>query len=759
MLLGVRAVLLLLVAGCSTDVCGPFGGQTCIALEVKGTPAIDQLGIAIDQILTRQLTPNPARATPVAPPVFVAVLPGEKFSPTEPLRIFVDALRDNTLVGQALGELQMRPGSHVSAAITLTDLTVTPDLAGADFSGSDLRQPSDLGPGGPAFFEVNNGLFGGEIITVLADFAVGSAYVGTGGAGVFKTTNSGASWSAANTGLDAININSIASDDITGTIYLTGLRADGTAALYKTTNSAQSWTKVIDLATGGPVLATADSLANTVLFVGQLGSGGILRSTDGMNFTAKNVGLTDPSVTALVADPLTKGTLYAGTQSQKVFQTTNFGDSWSSVSTGVPSGSSGITALKFDPHTQDLVAGTRAGLFTRLFGQASFSAYTPTPPISDVTAFDFFQSASPDLYAGGPTGIFHLDGSKTAWSNASSGLTDKSVTSLETDRTSSTLVYAGTQFSGMFVSSNAGASWAPSNQGITNLSVLTVAIDPTNANVVYAGSQHAGVFKTSNAGATWAPVNSGLPLGAGIAAIAIHPVSSSTLFVATQDVAGTGGVVQALFRSGDGGASWTQVDPNFALAVAIDPSNPTNVYSGTTSGTVRKSIDTGSNFMSVGSTALGIQALVVDPSNSQILYAGTGTGVFKSGNGGASFTAATSGIIDSQINSLAIDPSSPALLWAAGFNSVYRTSDGASSWQQVANGISGQDFRSIVFGGGVVYTSSSGGIFRSNDGSNWFKLTGGAPAQDIALAPNDANTLYFAHIGRSGVTKTVSGGM
>src|SRR5256885_14771393 len=96
----------------------------------------------------------------------------------------------------------MRPGEHVSAAITLTDLT--PDLAGADFSGSDLSGQPDLshGPSSPAFFAANNGLFGGDVEALLADFAGGAAYAGTSGAGVFKTTGSGVFWAPVNNGLD-----------------------------------------------------------------------------------------------------------------------------------------------------------------------------------------------------------------------------------------------------------------------------------------------------------------------------------------------------------------------------------------------------------------------------------------------------------------------------------------------------------------------------------------------------------------------------
>jgi hypothetical protein len=131
----VRAALFCIIAlaGCSTDPCDPYSTHTCIALEVKGTPSVDQLAVTVDMVLPRQLTPDPARADALPLPVWVAILPGEAFPTDKPLRIFVDALRNGSLVGQALGELTMRPGDHVSAAITLTDLNAGADLSPGGF--------------------------------------------------------------------------------------------------------------------------------------------------------------------------------------------------------------------------------------------------------------------------------------------------------------------------------------------------------------------------------------------------------------------------------------------------------------------------------------------------------------------------------------------------------------------------------------------------------------------------------------------------
>jgi len=53
-----------------------------------------------------------------------------------------------------------------------------------------------------------------------------------------------------------------------------------------------------------------------------------------------------------------------------------------------------------------------------------------------------------------------------------------------------------------------------------------------------------------------------------------------------------------------------------------------------------------------------------DPSAPATLYAGTGGGVFKSSNGGQSWTAVNAGLTNTYVITLAIDPSAPATLYA-----------------------------------------------------------------------------------------------
>src|SRR6185436_8113435 len=76
---------------------------------------------------------------------------------------------------------------------------------------------------------------------------------------------------------------------------------------------------------------------------------GVHKTTDaGINWNQVISGLTNISVTALVVDPSTPATVYAGTEGGGVFKRTNSGGSWSPVNTGLPANAD-MFGLAIDP--------------------------------------------------------------------------------------------------------------------------------------------------------------------------------------------------------------------------------------------------------------------------------------------------------------------------------------------------------------------------------------------------------------------------
>src|SRR5256885_4500564 len=121
--------------------------------------------------------------------------------------------------------------------------------------------------------------------------------------------------------------------------------------------------------------------------------------------------------------------------------------------------------------------------------------------------------------------------------------------------------------------------------------------------------------------------------------------------------------------------------PYTTLFRSIDPETPTTLYAGTYGG-VFKSTDGGGSWSAanVGLSATSVLALAIDPQASITLYAGTsGGGVFKSSDGGGSWSAANGGPNATSVLALAIDPQASITLSAGTRGTGLRAFDASIS--------------------------------------------------------------------------------
>ncbi len=102
----------------------------------------------------------------------------------------------------------------------------------------------------------------------------------------------------------------------------------------------------------------------------------------------------------------------------------------------------------------------------------------------------------------------------------------------------------------------------------------------------------------------------------------------------------------------------------------------------------------------VGPEAAGAGFLVFDPVDPSAIYAGTAVGLFKSNDGGASWSNA--GLIGWSVISLVIDPQNPSSLYAATLwdpgngvttNQVYKSADGGATWNEADSGLPAQSIK------------------------------------------------------------------
>ena len=170
-------------------------------------------------------------------------------------------------------------------------------------------------------------------------------------------------------------------------------------------------------------------------------------------------------------------------------------------------------------------------------------------------------------------------------------------------------------------------------------SVWAVAIDPQNSRTLY-GMTGAGLFKSTDGGASWSAAKPGLPASVSASSLVIDPQNSGTMYAVT-DV--------DVFKSTDGGANWSALKAELPM--------PTNQF-------------------------YASDTVVIDPQDSNTLYASTRTGVFKSVDGGASWNAVNIGLPGPKAtSSLAIDPNQPGTLYAGiSGGGLFKSTDGGARW-------------------------------------------------------------------------------
>lgn len=247
-------------------------------------------------------------------------------------------------------------------------------------------------------------------------------------------------------------------------------------------------------------------------------------------------------------------------------------------------------------------------------------------------------------------------------------------------------------------------------------------------------------------------------------------------------------VREDIAASGDNSnATWTSRGPwnvgGRTRALGIDINNPNIILAGGVSGGMWRSVDGGSTWTKT--TAIGslhsVSCLAQDKRAGQTStwYYGTGEllgnstsggvgaaalagdGIFKSTNNGASWTQlASSGtpqfdrFIDYVWN-IAVHPTTGAV-YAATFGALYRSTDGGTNWTAI-RGAGSQPYSALtdvaIASNGTIYVTGSPGdptiegIWKSTDGNTWQNITPGDMSSVarivIGIAPSNPNTVYF----------------
>lgn len=332
------------------------------------------------------------------------------------------------------------------------------------------------------------------------------------------------------------------------------------------------------------------------------------------------------------------------------------------------------------------------------------------------------------------------------------------------------------------------------NRGGRSVACTGVRKRPTQ---FYFGACGGGLWKTDDAGVTWSCVTDGYLKSSSVGAVAVSESSPDTVYIGTgeRDIRGDISEGDGVYKSTDAGKTWTHVGLEATRTVSrivVDPKNPDIVYvaalghvygSGPDRG-VYKSVDGGKTWSQVlfQSDRAGAVDLQMDPTNSNVLYASTweawrtpyflnsggeGSRMFKSVDAGKTWTDITRnpGLPTGTIGKVcfSVCAANPKRVWAsveAKEGGVYRSDDAGETWSKVSSN-SNYTQRAWYFSHVIadpkdpdaVYDLNVG-AYRSRDaGKTWSGMgTSHSDNHDLWIDPDDPNRMIESNDGGASVS-------
>ena len=241
--------------------------------------------------------------------------------------------------------------------------------------------------------------------------------------------------------------------------------------------------------------------------------------------------------------------------------------------------------------------------------------------------------------------------------------------------------YVAVGSGGVWKTVNAGTTWEPVFDGQGSYSIGCLTLDPRRPETVWVGTgenvggRHVGygdgVYRSLDGGATWTRM--GLEDSEHIGTILVHPENSDIVYVAVQGPLWKPGGQRGLFKTEDGGKTWTRIlgggEYTGVNEVRMDPRDPNVLYA-----------STHQRYRSV----------------SALINGGAESGIHKSTDGGKTWRRVTKGLPEEDMGKigLAISPQNPEVVYATielahrkgGF---WRSSDSGETWEKRNDYLSG----------------------------------------------------------------------
>ncbi len=340
--------------------------------------------------------------------------------------------------------------------------------------------------------------------------------------------------------------------------------------------------------------------------------------------------------------------------------------------------------------------------------------------------------------------------------------------------------YAAVASGGVWKTDNAGTTWSPIFDSQASYSIGTVVLDPKDPNIVWVGSgennaQRAvafgdGVYKSEDGGRTWK--NMGLKQSEHIGRIVIDPRDSKVIFVAAQGPLWAEGGDRGLFKSTDGGETWTKLLSGEKYAgvndVSLDPRNPDVMVASTwqrhrqvwgylaggPESALHRSTDGGKTWKKLSGVPEGEGRIGLARSSSHpdIVYAlveasNNRGGVYRSSDNGVSWERRGGSFSSSSLyyNELWVDPNDEDRLIAVDVQNQV-SNDGGRTWTGLGESGKHVDNHAIWIDpadSDHIINGNDGGIYETFDGARTWDFVANLPVTQFYKIDVDMNAPFY----------------
>jgi photosystem II stability/assembly factor-like uncharacterized protein len=348
--------------------------------------------------------------------------------------------------------------------------------------------------------------------------------------------------------------------------------------------------------------------------------------------------------------------------------------------------------------------------------------------------------------------------------------------------------YFGSVGGGVWKTVNAGQTWTPIFDGQSIASIGSLAVAPSDPNVIYVGTGEAsirsdisfgnGVYKSTDAGRIWQHI--GLEDTRHIGRVLVDPKNPDIVFVAALGHAYGPNETRGVFRSTDGGRTWTKVlykDANTgAIDLAFDPDNSRIVYATLWNahrppwstyapvqgpgGGLYKSTDGGSTWTQISGNGLptadwgragiatikNVVYLLLDTLNGQ------GGGLYRSDDRGNTWKQVSTDrrLFNRQwyFGEITTDPTNPDIVYVPAV-SVYKSADGGKTFTVLKGAPGGDDYHFLWIdptdGRRMIVASDQGTVISVDGGSSWSSWYNQPTAQMYHVSTDNQFPTYYVY--------------